>query len=60
MYFRYFGFKSNIPENVNIEDCNDENIDEKLNLAFDGKKVRIDFYQKEDNQNRIMNIEIEL
>ena len=47
---------SNIPQNIDVSSCNEENIEDKLNQAFDGKKVRVDFYKKEENQNRIMNL----
>ena len=56
--FSYFGFKSNIPDSVDIENSTEGDIEDKLNQGFDGKRVRVDFYIKEDNQNRILNLEI--
>ena len=55
--YSFFGFKSNIPYNVEIDNANEGDIEEKLNAAFDAKKIKVDYYTKEDNQNRIMNIE---
>ena len=54
----YFGFMSNIPQDIDVSGCNEENIEERLTQAFDGKKVQVDFYKKEEDQNRIMNLKI--
>ena len=48
----FFGFKSNLPfevqESADIEDM--------LNKNFDGKKLKVEYYMKEDDQKRIMDI----
>ena len=49
---------SNIPQDIDVSGCNEENIEERLTQAFDGKKVQVDFYKKEEDQNRIMNLKI--
>ena len=36
----------------------DVNIENFLTKSFDGKQIKVDFFKKEDGQNRIMDISI--
>ena len=43
---------------MDVENLSKEDVEDKLNNAFDGKKIKVDFYTKEDGQNRIMKLEV--
>ena len=53
-FYSFFGFKSNLPFEVE----KDTDIEEFLTKSFDGKKIKVDFYRKEDGQNRIMEMSV--
>ena len=55
----FFGFKSNLEFKLEISsDASNSEIEDYLTSTTDGKRVKIDFYRNDEEQNRIMRFNI--
>ena len=55
----FFGFKSNLEFKLEISsDASNSEIEDYLTSTNDGKRVKIDFYRNDEEQNRIMRFNI--
>jgi hypothetical protein len=53
----FFGFKSNVADQVEVEDTEADNdkIEEQLNMQLEGKVITVDYFRKDD-KNRILKV----